>query len=84
MNIVFSTPMAAVQDEIDEKYPTYDDERAVKSLLFSRFQGASATPVRYLEFTGDASMYNLLIDVPSVNAISEIDTEVLPFTCALP
>ena len=84
MNIIFSTPWAAVETECDDKYPTYDEERAVKSLLFSRFQGATRTPVRFLTFTGDASMYNLLVDVPTVSALDQIDAEVLPFTCAIP
>lgn len=84
MQIVFSTSLADVQTEIDAKFPTFDDEKAVKSLLFSRFQAASQTPVRFLGFTGDSSMFDLLIDIPSVSAISEIDSDVLPFTCALP
>ncbi len=84
MNIVFSTPLAAVQAEIDTNYPTYDTERAVKSVLFLRFQVATRTPVRFLTFSGDASMYNLLVDVPTVTAIDQIDGDVLPFTCALP
>lgn len=84
MNIIFSTPWADIESECDTKYPTYDEERATKSLLFNRFQGAGRTPVRFLTFTGDASMYNLLVDVPTVSSLDQIDSEVLPFTCAVP
>jgi len=84
MNIIFSTPWADIESECDTKFPTFDEERATKSLLFSRFQVAARTPVRFLAFTGDASMYNLLVDVPTVTAIDQIDSDVLPFTCALP
>lgn len=82
MKIIFSTPWSAIESECDDKYPTYNEERATKSLLFNRFQGAGRLPVRFLTFTGDASMYNVLVDVPTVTSIDQIDSDVLPFTCA--
>ncbi len=84
MNIIFSTPWSAIETECGVKFPTFDEENATKNLLFASFRDAGKTPVRFLGFSGNSSMYNLLVDVPSVTALDQIDTDVLPFTCAVP
>jgi hypothetical protein len=82
MNIIFSTPWAAISAECGTKFPTYSHEDAAKQLLFSRLRDAGRTPVRYLQVSGNDTMYTLLLDVPTVTNIDQVDAEVLPYTCA--
>lgn len=81
MHITFSTPWSAISAECGTKFPTYSHEDAAKQLLFSRLRDAGRTPVRYLQVSGNDTMYNLLLDVPSVTNVDQVDAEVLPFTC---
>lgn len=82
MNIIFSTPWSAIESECDTKFPTYNEEDATKNLLFARLRDSSWTPVRFLGFSGDASMYDVLVDVPGASSVDDVDQDVLPFTCA--
>jgi len=82
MNIIFSTPWSAIATECGAKFPTYTHLEATKQLLFARLRDAHRTPVRYLQVYGDDTMYHLLLDVPTVTDVEQVDAEVLPFTCA--
>lgn len=80
MNINFATPWSAISAEATSKFPGMDQENATKNVLFSRLRDNNWLPVRYLTFSGDSSMYTLLIDVPTCSNVSEIENDVLPFT----
>jgi hypothetical protein len=80
MNLLFSTTAAAVQSEIDAKFPTYGTQAAIKQLLFSRLRDAGRLPVRFLQDTISGSDYEYLVDVPSASSPGEVSGEVTPFT----
>ena len=82
MHITFSTPWDAIASECGTKFPTYSNMEATKQLLFARLRGAGVTPVRYLESSGNDTLYTLLLDVPKVDNVDEIDVEMLPFVCS--
>lgn len=79
MNLLFSTDAAAVQSEIDAKFPTLGTQAAIKQLLFSRLRDAGRLPVRFLQDTISGSEYEYLVDVPSASSPGDVSGEVTPF-----
>jgi hypothetical protein len=84
MNLLFSTTAAAVQSELDAKFPTYGTQAGIKQLLFSKLRNAGRTPVRFLQDTIDGSNYEYLVDVPSASSPGEVSGDVTPFNVAAP
>jgi hypothetical protein len=82
MKILFSVDVTDIQADLDGMYPSMGTEQGVKSFLFLKFQQASVTPVRFLVYNQSGNDCDLLVDVPAVNALNEIASDVLPYTAA--
>jgi hypothetical protein len=80
VNINFSAALTTIQSDLDTLFPGMPEEQAVKNLLFGKLRDSQNLPVRYLTYMKSGDDVTMLLDVPHVSNVSEIASDVTPFS----